>query len=150
MVWIWVDMLRPTVLYLVFVYFNYDSWVISMDVARHLLRCGLAVVLRCQGLSKVRCSEEGLVLHGVWQVLESAKDLFLGVDPTKRTCATMCSVWNDLLNKLVQSGTCLAGGMGYMFKCVTLGICKVQSARVKCVMLTHCSMTGMGFKCVTP
>jgi hypothetical protein len=35
----------------------------------------LAIVLRCQGLSKVRCSGEGLVLHGVWQVLESAKDL---------------------------------------------------------------------------
>jgi hypothetical protein len=29
----------------------------------------------------VRRSGEGLVLHGVWQVLESAKDLFLGVDP---------------------------------------------------------------------
>jgi hypothetical protein len=52
----------------------------SMDVAIHLLRCGLTVVLRCQGLSKVRCGE-GLVLDGGWQVLESAKDLFLGVDP---------------------------------------------------------------------
>jgi hypothetical protein len=41
----------------------------------------LAIVLRCRGLSKVRRSGEGLVLHGVWQVLESAKDLFLGVDP---------------------------------------------------------------------
>jgi hypothetical protein len=51
-----------------------------MDVAIHLLRCGLTVVLRCQGLSKVRCGE-GLVLDGGWQVLESAKDLFLGVDP---------------------------------------------------------------------
>jgi hypothetical protein len=81
MVWIWVDVLRPAVLCLVFVYFNDDSWVISMDVAIHLLRCGLAVVLRCRGLSKVRCGGEGLVLHGVWQVLESAKDLFLGVDP---------------------------------------------------------------------
>jgi hypothetical protein len=28
----------------------------------------------------VRCGGEGLVLHGIWQVLESAKDLFLGVD----------------------------------------------------------------------
>jgi hypothetical protein len=41
----------------------------------------LAIVLRCRGLSKVRCGIEDLVLHGVWQVLESAKDLFLGVDP---------------------------------------------------------------------
>jgi hypothetical protein len=32
-------------------------------------------------LSKVRCSGEGLVLHGGWKVLESTKDLFLGVDP---------------------------------------------------------------------
>jgi hypothetical protein len=46
-----------------------------------VLGCGLAVVLRCQGLSKVRCGGEGSALHGVWQVLESAKDLFLGVDP---------------------------------------------------------------------
>jgi hypothetical protein len=52
-----------------------------MDVAIHLLTCGLAVVLRCWGLSKVRYGGEGFVLHGVWQVLESAKDLFLGVDP---------------------------------------------------------------------
>jgi hypothetical protein len=81
MVWTWVDVLRPAVLCLVFVYFNDDSWVISMDVAIHLLRCGLAVVLRCRGLSKVRCGGEGLVLHGVWQVLESTKDMFLGVAP---------------------------------------------------------------------
>jgi hypothetical protein len=40
----------------------------------------LAIVLRCWGLSKAGCSGEGLVLHGVWQVLELAKDLFLGVD----------------------------------------------------------------------
>jgi hypothetical protein len=53
-----------------------------MIVATHLLRCGLVVVLRCWGSSKVRCGGEGLVLHGVWQVLESAKDLFLGVDPS--------------------------------------------------------------------
>jgi hypothetical protein len=52
-----------------------------MIVAVQLLRCGLAVVLRCWGLSKVRCGGEGLVLHGVWQVLELAKDPFLGVDP---------------------------------------------------------------------
>jgi hypothetical protein len=54
---------------------------IGMNVVIHPLRCGLATVLRCRGLSKVRCGREGLVLHGVWQVLESAKDLFLGVDP---------------------------------------------------------------------
>jgi hypothetical protein len=53
----------------------------SIDLAVHLLRCGLVVVLRCWGLSMVRYGGEGLVLHGVWQVLESAKDLFLGVDP---------------------------------------------------------------------
>jgi hypothetical protein len=52
-----------------------------MDVVIHLLRCGLVIVLICQGLSKVRCDREDLVLHGVWEVLESAKDLFLGVDP---------------------------------------------------------------------
>jgi hypothetical protein len=81
MVGIWVDMLRPTVLCLVLVYLMDDSWTISMDVVIHPLRCGLAIVLRCWGLSKVRCSGEGLVLHGVWQVLESAKVMFLGVDP---------------------------------------------------------------------
>jgi hypothetical protein len=80
MVWIWVDMLRPTVLWLVLVYLIDDSWMISMDVVIHPLRCGLAIVFRCQSLSKVRCGGEGLVLHGVWQVLELAKDLFLGVD----------------------------------------------------------------------
>jgi hypothetical protein len=51
-----------------------------MEVAIHPLRCCLAVVHRCRGLSEVRCGGEGLVLHGVWQELESAKDLFLGVD----------------------------------------------------------------------
>jgi hypothetical protein len=58
----------------------------SMIVAIHLLRCGLAVVLRCRGLSKVRCSGEGLVLHGLWQVFELGKDLFLGVDPQDNMC----------------------------------------------------------------
>jgi hypothetical protein len=58
-----------------------DSWMMSMDVVVLLLRCGLAIVLRCWGLSKVRYGGEGLVLHVVWQVLESAKDLFIGVDP---------------------------------------------------------------------
>jgi hypothetical protein len=51
-----------------------------MDVAIHLLRCGLVIVLRCRGLSKLRCDGEGLVLQGGCQVLESAKDLLLGVD----------------------------------------------------------------------
>jgi hypothetical protein len=55
----------------------------SMDVVVHLLGCGLAVVLRYWGLSKVGYGEEGLVLHVVWKVLESAKDLFLGVDPPR-------------------------------------------------------------------
>jgi hypothetical protein len=54
---------------------------ISMDVVIHLMRCGLAIVLRCQGLRKVRCGGEGLVLHGVWQVLELAKNLLFRVDP---------------------------------------------------------------------
>jgi hypothetical protein len=26
------------------------------------------------------------------------------------TCVATCPVWNDLLNKLVNSGTCLTGG----------------------------------------
>jgi hypothetical protein len=30
---------------------------------------------------KVRCGGEGSVLHGVWQVHETAKNLFLGVRP---------------------------------------------------------------------
>jgi hypothetical protein len=29
------------------------------------------------------------------------------------TCATTCPVWNSLLNKLVYSGMCLAGGIDY-------------------------------------
>jgi hypothetical protein len=81
MVWIWVEMLRPIVLSLVLVYLINGSWMNSMEVAIHPLRCGLAVVLRCWGLRKVRCGRESLVLHGVWQVVQSAKDLFLGVDP---------------------------------------------------------------------
>jgi hypothetical protein len=81
MVWICVDILRSTVLCLVLVYLIDESWMISMDVVIHSSRCGLAIVLRCRGLSKVRCGREGLVLQGVWQVRESAKDLFLAVDP---------------------------------------------------------------------
>jgi hypothetical protein len=81
MVWIWVDMLGPVVICLVLVYFNDHSWKFSMDVVIHLLRCGLTIVLGCRGLSEVRCGGEGLVLHSAWQVVESAKDLFLGVDP---------------------------------------------------------------------
>jgi hypothetical protein len=81
MVWIWVDMLRPAIFCLVLVYLVDNSWMNSMDVVIHQMRCGLAIVFRCLGLSKVRCGEEGYVLHGVWKVLKSAKGLFLGVDP---------------------------------------------------------------------
>jgi hypothetical protein len=81
MVWIWVEVLRPAVLCLVLAYLIKDSRMNSMEVAIHLLGCGLARVLRCWGLSKMRCGGAGSVLHGVWQVPESAKDLFLGVDP---------------------------------------------------------------------
>jgi hypothetical protein len=77
MVWIWVDMLRPAVLCLVLVCLIDESWMISMDDIIQPMRCGLTIVLRCQGLSEVRCGGEGLVLHGVWQVLELAKDMFL-------------------------------------------------------------------------
>jgi hypothetical protein len=104
-------MLRPAVLSLVLVYLINGSWMNSMEVAIHPLRCGSAVVLRCWGLSNVRCGGEGLVLHGVWQLLESAKDLFLGVDPPRTTCAATCLIWNGLLNKLVHSGMCLVGGV---------------------------------------
>jgi hypothetical protein len=121
-----------------------------VDVAVHPLRCGLAMVPRCQGLSTVRCGGEGLVLHGVWHVLQSAKDLFLGVDPLppRTTCAATCLVWNGLLNKLVHSETC--PGVDYRFKCLTLGIRKVQLGRVKCVHVDHWNVMGMGFKCITP
>jgi hypothetical protein len=87
MVWIWVEMLRLAVLSLVLAYHIDDSWINSMEVAIHPLRCGSAIVLRCRGLSKVRCGREGSVLHGVWQVLESAKDLLLGLDtPQDNMC----------------------------------------------------------------
>jgi hypothetical protein len=82
-------------------------------------------------------------------VLESAKYLFLGVDPPRTTCAATCPVWNDLLNKLVNLGMCLAGGTNDRLS-VTLGIRKVKWGSVKCGTLTHCSVTGIGFKCVTP
>jgi hypothetical protein len=59
MVWIWVDMLRHAVIFLDLVYLIVTSWMIIMDVVIHLMRCGLAIVFRCQGLSKVRCGEEG-------------------------------------------------------------------------------------------
>jgi hypothetical protein len=65
MVCIWVQMLRPVVMCLVLVYLINDSWMNSMEVAIHPLRCGLDVVLRCQGLTKVRCCGEALVLHGM-------------------------------------------------------------------------------------
>jgi hypothetical protein len=81
MVWVWVDMLRTAILCPVLVYLIVELWMISMDVVKHMLRYGLAIMLRCRGLSKVTCGGEGLVLRDVWQVLELAKDLFLGVDP---------------------------------------------------------------------
>jgi hypothetical protein len=43
--WIWVDKLRPIVLCLVLVYLIDESWMISMEVVIHPLRCGLAIVL---------------------------------------------------------------------------------------------------------
>jgi hypothetical protein len=48
----------------------------------------------------------------------------------RTTCAAMCPVSTGLLNKLVDSKTCLAGGVDYNFKCVTLVIHMVQSGRV--------------------
>jgi hypothetical protein len=92
MVWIWVEMLRPALLCLVLVYLINDSWMNSLEVAIHPLGCGLTVVLRCWGLSKVRCSGEGSVHHGVWQVLEPAKDLFLGVDLQDNMCRHVSSM----------------------------------------------------------
>jgi hypothetical protein len=59
MVWLWVDMLRPTVFCLVLVYLIVNSWMMSMVVVIHTVRCGFAIVLRCWGLSKVRCGGEG-------------------------------------------------------------------------------------------
>jgi hypothetical protein len=56
----------------------------------------------------------------------------------------MCLVWNDLLNKLVHSGVCLAGGMDDRFKCVTLRICRVQLGRVKCVHANPLQCDGDG------
>jgi hypothetical protein len=54
----------------------------SMDVAVHLLRRGLVVLLRCWGLRKVRYGGEGLVLHVVWQVLESLVNACSDLLPT--------------------------------------------------------------------
>jgi hypothetical protein len=51
-------MLRPAVLSLVPVCLINGSWMNSMEVAIHPLRCGSAIVLRCWGLSKVRCDGE--------------------------------------------------------------------------------------------
>jgi hypothetical protein len=69
----------------------------------------------------------------MWFVmLECAKDRILGVDP-RTTFAATCLVWNNLMNKPVHSRMCLAGGVDYRFKCVILGVCKVQLGRVKCV-----------------
>jgi hypothetical protein len=53
-----------------------------MHVVIRPMGCDLAIVFRCQGLSKVRCSEGRLCPSWcAWKVLESAKDLFLEVNP---------------------------------------------------------------------
>jgi hypothetical protein len=57
--WLWVDMLTPAVFCLVLVYIIDNSWMMRMIVVIHHVRCGLAIVLRCWGLSKVRCGGEG-------------------------------------------------------------------------------------------
>jgi hypothetical protein len=58
--------------------------------------------------------------------------------------ATMCLIWDGLLNKLVHSRMCLARGTDYRFKCVTLGICKVQLGRVKCAHANCLQRDGDG------
>jgi hypothetical protein len=155
MVWIWVNRLITTVWCLVRVYLINESWMISVYVVIHPLRCGLPILLRCGGLSKVRCGGEGLVLYGVWQVLESAKDLFLIVDcpppppPSRTTCAAMCPIWNDLLNKLVHSGMCLAGGCRFQVYVCHSG--NTQGAIGETVVtLTHCNETGWGLSVSLP
>jgi hypothetical protein len=52
-------MLRHAVICLALVYLTDNSWMISMDVVIHPMRCGLAIVLRCRRLSKVSCGGEG-------------------------------------------------------------------------------------------
>jgi hypothetical protein len=52
-------MLRHAIFCLVLVYLIDELWMISMDVVIHPLRCGLTIVLRCRGFSKVRCGGEG-------------------------------------------------------------------------------------------
>jgi hypothetical protein len=59
MVLSWVDMLKPIVLCLVLVYLIDNSSMMLMVEVIHPVRCGLAIVLRCCGLSKVRCSGDG-------------------------------------------------------------------------------------------
>jgi hypothetical protein len=56
---------------------------ILRDVIWPILRdkIGVLVIDRCHDLSKVWYGAKGCDLHGLWLVfLESAKDLFLGVD----------------------------------------------------------------------
>jgi hypothetical protein len=75
-------MLRPAVYCLVLVYHMDITWMISMHVVIHPMGCDLAIVFRCRGLSKVRCSEGRLCPSWcAWKVLESVKDLFLEVNP---------------------------------------------------------------------
>jgi hypothetical protein len=44
----------------------------------------------------------------------------------------------------MHPGTCLASGVDYRFKCVTLGIRKVQLGRVKCVHANPLQREGDG------
>jgi hypothetical protein len=47
---------------------------------------GILVIVRCCGLSNVWYGGEGCDLHSLWLVLlESAKDMFLGVDHPGQT-----------------------------------------------------------------
>jgi hypothetical protein len=109
------------------------------------------VVDICRGLSKV------VIRWGRWLpswFVDGSCSNQLRTDSwewtPRTTCATMCPVWNGLLNKLVYPRTCPTCGVDYRFKCGTLEICMVQSGGVKCGTPTHCNATGMGFNCDTP
>jgi hypothetical protein len=95
-------MLRPAVLTLVLVYLINGSWMNSIEMAIHPLRCGSPVVLRCWGLRKVRCSAEGLVLHGVWQLLESATEVCL--------CFSEQEAWMFSSRRKVMKSLCMGTG----------------------------------------
>jgi hypothetical protein len=60
------------------------------------------VIDRCRDLSKVWYGGEGCDLHGLWLVLlESAKDLFLGVDPPGQPMSP--SVWYGIACLLIMN-----------------------------------------------